>query len=56
MIMYLIESERSRDILVEVMKKLYLEKCLTGDEMRDMAQLINYVLDNLVEVNEGDFK
>lgn len=54
--MYLMESEGDRDILMAVMKRLYSENRMTGDQMRDAAQLIDAVLGRLIEVDEDDFK
>lgn len=48
MLYYVIESDDLERIRC-VMKRLYSETRMTGDDMRDNAQVLQYVMDNTFE-------
>ena len=40
------------ELIRRVMKRLYSENRLKGDEMRDLAQLLEYVLNHAIPVED----
>ena len=47
---YVFEVDQDVDYLKRLMKRLYSEDRMTGDEMRNEAQRLNVVIDRLMRV------
>jgi hypothetical protein len=47
-------EDRERGMIERVMKRLYTEERLDGNDMRDLAHLLNLVLDGMVKEEETE--
>lgn len=51
---YILEDKENIERIKKVMKVLYTEKRLTGDDMRDLAQILQVAVDAFFEFDIDD--